>query len=292
MAYNPLLNPHPVSLTSTAITGSVAVTGTFWQATQPVSLASTTITGSVAVTGPLTDAQLRLTAVPVSLASTTVTGSVAVTGTFWQATQPVSGTFFQATQPVSIATMPTTPVTGTFWQATQPISLAAALPAGTNLIGRTGDATDLNRVVRNFIFDTPTAAPAAEALQSVTQWYNNAAVTTTTTPAVVPAGKTFRATGISMNTASLAAAGMVVLRIRANTAGLAAIGSPFTGLSVQAGSQAAVAALQNNQVIQFPEGVDFPAGTGLGFTLQGYVGATGTLQSFTRFIVYGYEYTT
>ena len=48
--------------------------------TQPVSLASTTITGSVAVTGPLTDTQLRASVVPVSLASTTVTGSVAVTG--------------------------------------------------------------------------------------------------------------------------------------------------------------------------------------------------------------------
>ena len=46
----------------------------------PVSLASTTITGSVAVTGPLTDTQLRASAVPVSLASTTITGSVAVTG--------------------------------------------------------------------------------------------------------------------------------------------------------------------------------------------------------------------
>lgn len=52
------------------------VSGTFWQATQPVSLASVP---SHAVTGPLTDAELRATAVPVS-------------GTFWQATQPVSGT--------------------------------------------------------------------------------------------------------------------------------------------------------------------------------------------------------
>ncbi len=47
-----------------AISGSVAVTGTFWQATQPVSIAS-----SVAVTGPLTDTQLRASAVPISAAS-------------------------------------------------------------------------------------------------------------------------------------------------------------------------------------------------------------------------------
>ncbi len=54
-----------------AVSGSVAVTGTFWQATQPVSIAAT-----VAVSGPLTDAQLRASAVPVSLTSTTITGTV------------------------------------------------------------------------------------------------------------------------------------------------------------------------------------------------------------------------
>ena len=64
------------------VSGSVAVTGTFWQATQPVSIAS----------------------------------PVAVTGTFWQATQPVSGTVAVSSVSGSVA------VTGTFWQATQPVS--------------------------------------------------------------------------------------------------------------------------------------------------------------------------
>lgn len=100
-------NPLPVTGTVTVGNASLAVTGAFYQATQPVSLTSTTITGSVAVTGPLTDTQLRATAVP------------------------VSGTFFQATQPVSIATMPSTPVTGTFWQATQPVSGTVTANAGT-----------------------------------------------------------------------------------------------------------------------------------------------------------------
>lgn len=80
------------------ISGSVAVTGPVTDAqlrasAVPVSLTSTTVTGTVAVSGPLTDTQLRATAVPVS-------------GTFWQATQPVSGTFWQATQPVSAASLP------------------------------------------------------------------------------------------------------------------------------------------------------------------------------------------
>lgn len=104
--------------------------------------------GSQAVTGPLTDTQLRATAVP------------------------VSGTFFQGTQPVSIATntpdvtdraarllghvtvdsAPTTPVTGpltdtqlrasavpvsgTFFQATQPVSLATNTPDVTDRAAR------------------------------------------------------------------------------------------------------------------------------------------------------------
>lgn len=69
----------------------------------PVSLASTTITGSVAVTGPLTDTQLRATAVPVSLTSTTITGSVAVTG-------PLTDTQLRATAvPVSLTS---TTITG------------------------------------------------------------------------------------------------------------------------------------------------------------------------------------
>lgn len=67
------------------LTGTLAVTGAFFQATQPVS-------------GPLTDTQLRATAVPVS-------------GAFFQATQPVSGpltdTQLRATAvPVSLASLP------------------------------------------------------------------------------------------------------------------------------------------------------------------------------------------
>jgi hypothetical protein len=63
----------------------------------PVSLSSTTISGSVAVTGPLTDTQLRASAVPVSMTSTTVTGTVAVSGPLTDtqlraSSVPVSGT--------------------------------------------------------------------------------------------------------------------------------------------------------------------------------------------------------
>jgi hypothetical protein len=135
-----------------ALGNPLAVTGTFWQATQPVSVSALPLptgaataakqdTGNtslaaidaklgatLAVTGGLTDTQLRATPVPVS-------------GTFWQATQPVSGTFWQTTQPVSIAATvavsgPLTdtqlratavPVSGAFFPATQPVSIAATV---------------------------------------------------------------------------------------------------------------------------------------------------------------------
>jgi len=130
----------------------LAVTGTFYQATQPISgtvavsnfPATQPVSGSVTVsnfpatqpvsiatmpstpvTGPLTDAQLRATAVPVS-------------GTFFQATQPVSGTV-TATGPLTDTQLRASavPVSGTFFQATQPVSLATlpALAAGANTIG-------------------------------------------------------------------------------------------------------------------------------------------------------------
>jgi hypothetical protein len=107
----------------------------------PVVLASNQT--AVPVSGPLTDTELRATAVPVSAASlplptgaatettlsalnTKVPANLTVSSTRLLVdgsgvTQPVSGTFWQATQPVS----------GTFWQTTQPVSAASLpLPSG------------------------------------------------------------------------------------------------------------------------------------------------------------------
>jgi hypothetical protein len=93
-----------------ATNDSVPVTGTFWQATQPVS-------GTVTATGPLTDTQLRATAVPVS-------GTVATTQ---------SGTW--TVQPGNTANTTAWLVTGTggIFPATQSGSWTVAANAGTNL---------------------------------------------------------------------------------------------------------------------------------------------------------------
>jgi hypothetical protein len=151
------------------------------------------------------------------------------------------------------------------------------------------------RNARVFMLDTYNAAPVAEALQSVVQWYSNAAVAATTTPAVVPAGKTLRLTHVWIATKSLATVGSAVLRIRANTAGVAALASPLV-YSIEAGSQAgatttAMTGGESFTQVSLPEGIDLPAGTGVGFTLAGY-GPTGTLtlEGVTRFAVVGYEF--
>ena len=106
---------------------------------------SGTVTANTGLSQPLTDTQLRATAVPVSgtfwPATQPVSGSVSVSN--FPSTQPVSGTFWPATQPVSgsvsISNFPATqsvsgtfwqatqPVSGTFWQATQPVSIASAI---------------------------------------------------------------------------------------------------------------------------------------------------------------------
>jgi hypothetical protein len=169
-----------------------------------------------------------------------------------------------------------------------------------NTQGSTGfsvqDLKDAGRNARHFILDTFTAAPVADALQSVAQWYSNAAVAaTTTTPAVVPTGKTLRLTSFYLETKALATVGSVVVRVRVNTAGVAAIGSPiaFTfGTGTKAGATTVAMTGGSSEIFgSFPEGFEIPAASGVGFSLAGY-GPTGTLtlQGVTRFAVYGYEY--
>lgn len=85
--------PVPVSgtvaVTSTTITGSVAVTGPLTDA--QIRATPLPVSGTV-TTGGLTDAQLRASLVPVSLTSTTITGTVAATQSgAWNVTN-VSGT--------------------------------------------------------------------------------------------------------------------------------------------------------------------------------------------------------
>lgn len=193
-------------------------------------------------------------------------------------------------------------------------AITNALPAGTNRIGsvRPVDSADADltaakgtqttrflgvqrsmdagRNARIFMLDAFVAAPLAEAVQTVVQWYGNAAVAGTAQPAVVPAGKTLRLISWKIMYQSLATAGAAVVRVRVNTGGLGVLASPLV-FSFEAGSAAAVAGVMTTETGDFPEGLEIPAGSGLAFSMAGY-GPTGTLtlEGTTRFMVAGYEY--
>jgi len=164
---------------------TVAVTGTFWQATQPVSATALPLPTGAATETTLAAANTNLGTDGASAPAITGTGvrgwlrgiyeklsatlavsiqnsSVAVTGTFWQATQPVSiatntpDVTDRAGRALGVVTGPLTntelraaavPVSGTFFQATQPVSMATNTPDVTDRAGRllgvvTGPLTD------------------------------------------------------------------------------------------------------------------------------------------------------
>lgn len=136
-------NASLASLVS-ALTNPLPVSGTFWQTTQPVSLASlpaltagTSVIGHVivdsapttAVTGPLTDTQLRATAVPISAAALPLP-----TGAATLAKQPALGVAGTASTDVitiqGIAAM--TPIKTDGSGVTQPVSGSISLASATS----------------------------------------------------------------------------------------------------------------------------------------------------------------
>lgn len=103
------------------VTGSVAVTGTFYQATQPVSVASLPLPTGAATSALQTQPGVDIGDVTINNASGAAAvniqdggNSITVDGTFWQATQPVSGT-----------------VTANAGTGTMAVSMATNTPLGT-----------------------------------------------------------------------------------------------------------------------------------------------------------------
>jgi len=134
------------------------------------------------------------------------------------------------------------------------------------------------------------AATTTDTLMSFTGWKGNAAVAATTTPAVVTTGKTLRLQAVQMTAIATATAGTVMATLRANTGGLVAIGSPVV-VRWQVGSPAAVAGVADSMIIPLEDGFEFPAGTGLGVSIQGF-GPTGTASgnNWFQMSMHGFEY--
>jgi hypothetical protein len=204
-----------VAVTGTFWQATQPVSGTFWQATQPVSAASLPLPSGAAADATLTGGSMttRVTdgtnTASVKAASTAAVAadkavvvavspnnSVAVTGTFWQATQPVSGTFWQATQPVSGTV---TANAGTNLN-TSALALDATITGGTQTT-RLTDGTNTATVKA-----ASTAAVAADKAVVVAVSPNNTIpVSGTFWQATQPVSGTVTANaGTNLNTSALA----------------------------------------------------------------------------------------
>ena len=258
---------------------SVAVTGTFFQATQPVS------------------GTFFQTTQPVSIAAMPTTP---VTGTFFQATQPVSGAFFQVTQPVSIATN-TPDVTdrvgrllgqvtnaGTFAVQATPIALTKGTQGATGFT--TQDLKDSGRVAVSFTAEfSPIAVAEAMLSLSVSR---DGATPTATTSYVIPAGKRLRITSISnaVETTLGTSIQRAYLRMRFAATGGALTTSPLQ-MSIPAASAGVVKSI-STMFEDVPDGLEF-LGDGtraIGLSLQApdWVTAAATLKVYVTAI--GFEY--
>src|SRR3990170_1403056 len=166
---NQLPDNHQVTISN----ASLAVTGTFWQATQPVSIAATVTVDGSGVTQPVSNAGLTalngaitgtevqvdvltmptvtVTATDLDIRNLTSTDVVTVTGGAGQTADvkitldsesvavtnagitTIAGAVSGTEMQVDVLTMPTVAVTGTFWQATQPVSIAGTVTVDSEL---------------------------------------------------------------------------------------------------------------------------------------------------------------
>jgi hypothetical protein len=214
----------------------------------------------------------------------------------------VSGTALSLGQGTMAASLPVALASNqsavTVAQAT-PANLTAtvtpiALTKGTQ--GATGFSTqnlkDGGRNITNYFMAAQVASTTTETLQLLTGYKGGVAVTATTTPAVVTTGKTYRIQRITMTSIAATTIGAIQVQLRANLAGVVAITSPVVDSWILGGTTSTLVAGDSEAVeIEIPDGMEFPAGTGIGITVLG-LSATGTATAtnFAKVSVAGYEY--
>lgn len=151
-----------------------------------------------------------------------------------------------------------------------PIALTKGTQGATGFT--TQDLKDAGRSVNNLFMVLPIVTTATDALQSLTGFAGTAAVAATTTPAVVTTAKTRRLDSITITYVAIATAGSAKVTLRAQAAGVVTITSPIVAVWV-VGGPAAVAGVATTTLIDFPNGMEFAASTGLGVSIVG-LGAT------------------
>jgi hypothetical protein len=293
-----LTETQPVSLASVPTHG---VTGTFFQATQPISAAALPLPS-----GAATEATLLTRTKPAdqqhvivdSSAGIVVSGTVTTTPPSNASTNVAqvggvaislnTGVRDTGTQRVTVATNDLVPVSGTV--TVTPPTLTKGTQGSTGL--STQDLKDAGRNQTNYFHAAPIITTVAEVMQTLTGYKSGAAVAATATPAVVTSGKTYRIQSIEITYWAATVIGGARVNLRANLSGVGVVGSPLVK-SFQVGIPAAfVAGSAETYVFNYPDGIEFAAGTGIavGVIGEGAVPTTGTIAGYVMVAIQGYEY--
>ena len=264
----------------------------------PVSLASTTITGTVALTAnqSVNNAQINGVA-PLMGNGVTGTGSqrvtissdntaFAVNATLTAETTKVIGTVnVAAAQTIAVtqATSANLNVTAT------PIALTKATQGATGYT--TQDLKDAGRSSRTITLDSFAVAAVTETLNTMSFSTDNGTATTGTSYTVT-AAKRFRMQAITLSLHSITGnttAVAVIVRLRINNGGAAVVTSPLQFIGIIPG--VATGNMGSTTVnVAIPDGYEIVAGAGIGVTTTcaGFVATTAAPK--VDIAIMGYEY--
>jgi len=306
-----------------SISGSIAVTGTFWQTTQPVSVAGSIPTtvqdgagnpiGSQHLSG---DYWLNVNTEFSVSQGTSAPKNIGIVGGQTNDPTPqysylplgaggrsviIEG--FAGGTAVPVLVSGSIAVTGTFWQATQPVSLSGVVATtqqgGTS--GLTGDVQakgiqgvnalmtqDFKDSGRTYITISADriAGITTEALITSLNVNKGGSVTSGVTSYTVTAGKIFRITSFYvevLNTTTVD--NRVLVRARVNNGGVAVLASPVVLMNLASGP-AALAAAGGSAFLSIPDGLEIPAGSGIGISQL----CTVTTAGIVSVALVGYEY--
>lgn len=184
---------------------------------------------------------------------------------------------------ISPGGLPFTPLTSVI---NQPVTKGTQGTTGVT----TQDLKDAGRNAVHYYMLIPVLTSATDTLQSLTGTKAGATVATTTTPAVVTAGKTFRVTRVAATYIATATSGYGIIRLRFNTAGVVAITSPIAATICIGSGTPATANATGSEEAALDEGWEFAAATGVGISVQGFAAVTATAVGYVMVSITGYEY--
>ncbi len=166
--------------------------------------------------------------------------------------------------------------------ATQATAFAQNFQVG-QLVGKGRDYLTLYMAL-------PILTTNADALMNLTGYQAHAAIAPTTTPPVIAVGKVRRIQAVTLTYVATATAGSAKFTLRANPAGVVALGSDAV-ISWVIGGPGATAGQVFCQTIPLPEGFDFPEGTGIGVSMVGLSPVQAlAVAGYGQIGLVGYEY--